>query len=159
MLSGTVVDKVVAELESCGFQCFIAGIGGGGVEINFGVSSWFSFTIIFPRTNINNRSIRSSNNQHKNICFPFYILCINLLVFLFYFFSFLFLLIKYNLFYLFLFWPLTLLGSVCWKIIIIASVCHLSFCRIHHLCCLYQVAFIWLCCFWLWVMLRDFVSY
>ncbi|KAG4916872.1 hypothetical protein AAZX31_19G221900 [Glycine max] len=39
LLSGTVVDKVVAELESCGFQCFIAGIGGGGVEINFGVSS------------------------------------------------------------------------------------------------------------------------
>ncbi|KAG4394133.1 hypothetical protein GLYMA_03G239000v4 [Glycine max] len=35
----TVVDKVVAELESCGFQCFIAGIGGGGVEISFGVSS------------------------------------------------------------------------------------------------------------------------
>ena len=39
LLSGTVVDKVVAELESCGFQCFIAGIGGGGVEISFGVSS------------------------------------------------------------------------------------------------------------------------
>ncbi|KAK7397218.1 hypothetical protein VNO78_18385 [Psophocarpus tetragonolobus] len=39
LLSGTVVDKVVAELESCGFQCFIAGIGGRGVEINFGVSS------------------------------------------------------------------------------------------------------------------------
>uniref|UniRef100_I1JRE1 Mevalonate kinase n=1 Tax=Glycine max TaxID=3847 RepID=I1JRE1_SOYBN len=39
MNQGTVVDKVVAELESCGFQCFIAGIGGGGVEISFGVSS------------------------------------------------------------------------------------------------------------------------
>ncbi|KAK7332965.1 hypothetical protein VNO80_29722 [Phaseolus coccineus] len=39
LLSGTVVDKVVAELESSGFQCFIAGIGGGGVEINFGISS------------------------------------------------------------------------------------------------------------------------
>ncbi|KAK7337800.1 hypothetical protein VNO77_18387 [Canavalia gladiata] len=39
LLSGTVVDKVVAELESCGFQCFIAGIGGGGVEISFGASS------------------------------------------------------------------------------------------------------------------------
>ncbi|XP_061348484.1 mevalonate kinase isoform X2 [Gastrolobium bilobum] len=35
----TVVDKVIAELESCGFQCFIAGIGGKGVEISFGVSS------------------------------------------------------------------------------------------------------------------------
>ncbi|KAL9320290.1 hypothetical protein ACSQ67_012129 [Phaseolus vulgaris] len=35
----TVVDKVVSELESSGFQCFIAGIGGGGVEINFGVTS------------------------------------------------------------------------------------------------------------------------
>lgn len=39
LLSGTVVDKVIAELESCGFQCFIAGIGGGGVEISFGLSS------------------------------------------------------------------------------------------------------------------------
>ncbi|XP_061348483.1 mevalonate kinase isoform X1 [Gastrolobium bilobum] len=39
LLSGTVVDKVIAELESCGFQCFIAGIGGKGVEISFGVSS------------------------------------------------------------------------------------------------------------------------
>ncbi|KAK1280832.1 Mevalonate kinase [Acorus gramineus] len=33
LLSNTVVDKVVAELESCGFQCIIAGIGGQGVEI------------------------------------------------------------------------------------------------------------------------------
>ncbi|KAK7284336.1 hypothetical protein RJT34_19081 [Clitoria ternatea] len=39
LLSGTVVDKVITELESCGFQCFVAGIGGKGVEINFGVSS------------------------------------------------------------------------------------------------------------------------
>ncbi|XP_057960459.1 mevalonate kinase-like isoform X2 [Malania oleifera] len=38
-VSGTVVDKVVAELESCGFQCFIARIGGNGLEINFGGSS------------------------------------------------------------------------------------------------------------------------
>ncbi|KAL2345705.1 hypothetical protein Fmac_006990 [Flemingia macrophylla] len=38
LLSGTVVDKVVSELESCGFQCFIATIGGAGVEINFGPS-------------------------------------------------------------------------------------------------------------------------
>ncbi|XP_037491630.1 mevalonate kinase isoform X2 [Jatropha curcas] len=39
LLSGTVVDKVIAELESCGFQCLIAGIGGNGVEICFGGSS------------------------------------------------------------------------------------------------------------------------
>nr|AZK89899.1 mevalonate kinase [Jasminum sambac] len=39
LLSGTVVDKVVAELESCGFQCLIAGIGGGGMEISFSGSS------------------------------------------------------------------------------------------------------------------------
>ncbi|KAK4424670.1 Mevalonate kinase [Sesamum alatum] len=32
LLSGTVVNKVIAELESCGFQCMIAGIGGGGME-------------------------------------------------------------------------------------------------------------------------------
>ncbi|XP_057970270.1 mevalonate kinase-like isoform X2 [Malania oleifera] len=38
-VSGAVVDKVIAELESCGFQCFIAGIGGNGLEINFGGSS------------------------------------------------------------------------------------------------------------------------
>ncbi|TYK18318.1 ty3-gypsy retroelement transposase [Cucumis melo var. makuwa] len=30
-----VVDEVIAELESCGFECFIAGIGGKGVEISF----------------------------------------------------------------------------------------------------------------------------
>ncbi|XLR26386.1 hypothetical protein S83_054286 [Arachis hypogaea] len=30
---------VIAELESCGFQCFTAEIGGKGVEINFEVSS------------------------------------------------------------------------------------------------------------------------
>ncbi|CAL0308572.1 unnamed protein product [Lupinus luteus] len=35
LLSGTVVDKVIAELESCGFQCFTAGVGGKGVEISF----------------------------------------------------------------------------------------------------------------------------
>ncbi|PIN21045.1 Mevalonate kinase [Handroanthus impetiginosus] len=39
LLSGTVVDKVIAELESCGFQCLIAGIGGRGVEVSFGSSS------------------------------------------------------------------------------------------------------------------------
>ncbi|XP_027931997.1 mevalonate kinase isoform X1 [Vigna unguiculata] len=39
LLSGTIVDKVISELESCGFQCFIAGIGGGGVEVNFVMSS------------------------------------------------------------------------------------------------------------------------
>ncbi|OIW17506.1 hypothetical protein TanjilG_22618 [Lupinus angustifolius] len=31
----TVVDKVIAELESCGFQCFTAGVGGKGVELSF----------------------------------------------------------------------------------------------------------------------------
>nr|AQT00804.1 mevalonate kinase [Osmanthus fragrans] len=39
LLSGTVVDKVIAELESCGFQCLIAGIGGRGLEISFSGSS------------------------------------------------------------------------------------------------------------------------
>ncbi|KAJ9180217.1 hypothetical protein P3X46_008489 [Hevea brasiliensis] len=39
LLSGTVVDKVIAELESCGFQCLIARIGGNGVEICIGGSS------------------------------------------------------------------------------------------------------------------------
>lgn len=39
VLSGTVVDKVIAELESSGFQCFIAGVGGNGVEISFEHSS------------------------------------------------------------------------------------------------------------------------
>nr|AID51439.1 mevalonate kinase [Astragalus membranaceus] len=39
LLSGTVVDKVIAELESSGFQCFIAGVGGNGVEISFEHSS------------------------------------------------------------------------------------------------------------------------
>ncbi|KAI4349992.1 hypothetical protein L6164_010525 [Bauhinia variegata] len=38
-LSGTVVDKVINELESNGFQCFIAGIGVKGAEISFVVSS------------------------------------------------------------------------------------------------------------------------
>ncbi|XP_047981301.1 mevalonate kinase-like [Salvia hispanica] len=35
LLAGTVVDKVIAELEECGFQCLIAGIGGRGMEISF----------------------------------------------------------------------------------------------------------------------------
>jgi len=39
LLSGTVVDKVIADLESSGFHCLIAGIGGNGVEICFGDSS------------------------------------------------------------------------------------------------------------------------
>lgn len=39
LLSPTVVDKVIAELESNGFQCFTAGIGGNGVEISFEHSS------------------------------------------------------------------------------------------------------------------------
>ncbi|KAJ7977989.1 Mevalonate kinase [Quillaja saponaria] len=39
LLSGTVVDKVISELESCGFQCLIAGIGGSGTQIFFGGSS------------------------------------------------------------------------------------------------------------------------
>ncbi|MQL76248.1 hypothetical protein Taro_008628 [Colocasia esculenta] len=33
LLSSTVVDKVMAELESYGFQCFIAEVGGRGLEI------------------------------------------------------------------------------------------------------------------------------
>lgn len=39
LLSGTVVDKVIAELETCGFQCLIAGIGGKGVQVSFSGSS------------------------------------------------------------------------------------------------------------------------
>ncbi|XP_075477778.1 mevalonate kinase-like isoform X1 [Primulina tabacum] len=39
LLSGSVVDKVIAELESSGFQCLIAGIGGRGMEISFTGSS------------------------------------------------------------------------------------------------------------------------
>ncbi|KAG7021116.1 Mevalonate kinase [Cucurbita argyrosperma subsp. argyrosperma] len=39
LLSGKVVDKVIAELELCGFECFIAGIGGRGAEVLFGDSS------------------------------------------------------------------------------------------------------------------------
>lgn len=38
LLSGTIVDKVIAELESCGFKCLIAGIAGNGVEICFEAS-------------------------------------------------------------------------------------------------------------------------
>ncbi|ESQ32252.1 hypothetical protein EUTSA_v10004396mg [Eutrema salsugineum] len=34
-VSGTVVDKVVEELESSGFQCFTASIGGNGAQICF----------------------------------------------------------------------------------------------------------------------------
>jgi mevalonate kinase len=36
LLSGTIIDKVSADLESWGFHCLIAGIGGNGVEIEFG---------------------------------------------------------------------------------------------------------------------------
>ncbi|KAK6915559.1 GHMP kinase N-terminal domain [Dillenia turbinata] len=39
LLSHTVVDKVMAELETCGFQCLIAEIGGKGLEICFEGSS------------------------------------------------------------------------------------------------------------------------
>ncbi|PSS19647.1 Mevalonate kinase [Actinidia chinensis var. chinensis] len=39
ILSGTVVDKVIAELEGCGFQCLVAGIGGEGLQICFNASS------------------------------------------------------------------------------------------------------------------------
>ncbi|GMN43821.1 hypothetical protein TIFTF001_013007 [Ficus carica] len=35
----TIVDKVTSELESSGFQCFTAGIGGNGVEIYLGGGS------------------------------------------------------------------------------------------------------------------------
>ncbi|KAH6802474.1 mevalonate kinase [Perilla frutescens var. frutescens] len=35
VLAGTVVDKVIADLEECGFQCLIAGIGGRGMEVSF----------------------------------------------------------------------------------------------------------------------------
>jgi mevalonate kinase len=35
LLSGMLVNKVIAELEACGFQCLIAGIGGKGLEISF----------------------------------------------------------------------------------------------------------------------------
>ncbi|XAR52581.1 Mevalonate kinase [Bertholletia excelsa] len=34
-LAGTVVDKLTADLEACGFECFIAGIGGKGAEVSF----------------------------------------------------------------------------------------------------------------------------
>ncbi|CAH9137220.1 unnamed protein product [Cuscuta epithymum] len=39
LLSGTIVDKVIAELETCGFECLIAGIGGNGVEVSITGSS------------------------------------------------------------------------------------------------------------------------
>lgn len=39
VLSATVVDKVTAELESCGFHCLTAAIGGQGVQVCFGGSS------------------------------------------------------------------------------------------------------------------------
>ncbi|KAL6989667.1 mevalonate kinase [Sarracenia purpurea var. burkii] len=39
LLSGTVVDKVIAELEAYGFQCLIAGIGGKGLQVSFNSSS------------------------------------------------------------------------------------------------------------------------
>nr|AMB19699.1 mevalonate kinase 1 [Taraxacum kok-saghyz] len=35
LLSGTIIDKVIEELEECGFQCLIAEIGGNGLEICF----------------------------------------------------------------------------------------------------------------------------
>ncbi|KAL1549612.1 mevalonate kinase [Salvia divinorum] len=35
LLAGTVVDKVIRELEECGFKCLTAGIGGRGMEISF----------------------------------------------------------------------------------------------------------------------------
>ncbi|XP_050381798.1 mevalonate kinase [Argentina anserina] len=38
LLSATVVDKVTAELESCGFHCLTAAIGGQGVQVCFGGS-------------------------------------------------------------------------------------------------------------------------
>ncbi|KAF5206524.1 Mevalonate kinase [Thalictrum thalictroides] len=39
LLSRTVIDKVIAELELCGFQCLIAEIGGKGAEVCFDNSS------------------------------------------------------------------------------------------------------------------------
>ncbi|XP_062002695.1 mevalonate kinase-like [Rosa rugosa] len=39
LLSAMVVDKVTAELESCGFHCLTAAIGGQGVQVCFGGSS------------------------------------------------------------------------------------------------------------------------
>ncbi|WOH14383.1 hypothetical protein DCAR_0933902 [Daucus carota subsp. sativus] len=39
ILSKTIVDKVKAELESCGYQCLTAAIGGNGLQICFGGSS------------------------------------------------------------------------------------------------------------------------
>ncbi|KAI7738574.1 hypothetical protein M8C21_032645 [Ambrosia artemisiifolia] len=35
LLSATVIDKVIRELEECGFQCLIAEIGGNGLEFRF----------------------------------------------------------------------------------------------------------------------------
>ncbi|KAF5791161.1 putative mevalonate kinase [Helianthus annuus] len=35
LLSATVIDKVIRELEQCGFQCLIAEIGGNGLECRF----------------------------------------------------------------------------------------------------------------------------
>lgn len=34
LLSGTIIDKVMEELESCGFECLTAEIGGNGVQIS-----------------------------------------------------------------------------------------------------------------------------
>nr|AOV62770.1 mevalonate kinase [Morus alba] len=39
LLSGTIADRVTSDLQSSGFQCFTAGIGGNGVEIYLGGSS------------------------------------------------------------------------------------------------------------------------
>ncbi|CAN1783985.1 Mevalonate kinase [Linum perenne] len=39
LLSGTIIDKVISELEACGFQCLTTKIGGLGAEICFNGSS------------------------------------------------------------------------------------------------------------------------
>nr|AYA73280.1 mevalonate kinase [Cinnamomum camphora] len=39
LLADAVVDKVIAELESCGFQCLITAIGGKGLEISSSCNS------------------------------------------------------------------------------------------------------------------------
>ncbi|KAI3725701.1 hypothetical protein L1987_65493 [Smallanthus sonchifolius] len=39
LLPATVIDKVIGELEQCGFQCFVAEIGGSGLVFRFDVLS------------------------------------------------------------------------------------------------------------------------
>ncbi|KAJ8622671.1 hypothetical protein MRB53_031200 [Persea americana] len=39
LLADAVVDKVIAELESCGFQCLVTAIGGKGLEISSSCNS------------------------------------------------------------------------------------------------------------------------